>query len=130
MLADRAARTVGAGGFRYLFIEYIKRYPESYKGGRLFWEHAHSDWLQFPIELGAGGVALLLAGLGWMGVQVVRHRATRTLPGLLLLLGLLQTPLHALVDFPYQNPAVLITWGVLLTLLARASERSDGGSGA
>ncbi len=46
MLGDHWMRGVGAGGFRFLFPEYIKDKPEIYAGGRLFWEHAHNDWLE------------------------------------------------------------------------------------
>ena len=54
MLGDHWVRGVGAGGFQYLFPEYVKHYPEIYDHGNLFWEHAHCDWLEIPIELGTG----------------------------------------------------------------------------
>lgn len=53
MLGDTWQRGVGSGGFRYLYPEYIKKHPEIYAGGHYYWEHAHSDWREIPIELGA-----------------------------------------------------------------------------
>ncbi len=130
MLSDRWPRGVGAGGFRFLFPEYIRRYEASYQGGQLFWEHAHNDWLELPIELGAVGVALLATGAAWWVIRLVRLGVWRRLPTLLLALGLLQTPLHAVFDFPYQNPAILITWLMLAVLVIRWTELRPGGAAA
>ncbi|HYC71266.1 MAG TPA: O-antigen ligase family protein [Opitutaceae bacterium] len=116
MLEDHWHRGVGAGGFRYLYPEYIKHRPAIYKGGRAFWEHAHNDWLQLPIELGAGGCTFILAGFAVTALGLVRKRFWRHLPVVFLVLGLAQTLVHALFDFPFQNPAVLITWTALLTI--------------
>ena len=122
MLSDRWPRGVGAGGFRFLFPEYIRRFERSYAGGTLFWEHAHNDWLEVPIELGAWGIAILGAGLVWWIYRLVRSAPWRKLPALLLLLGLGQTMLHAAFDFPFQNPAILTTWLVLAVIVAGWSD--------
>ena len=54
----------------------------------------------------------------------MRTRVWRSLPALLLALGLFQTLAHASFDFPFQNPAVLITWLVLALV---ATRYADGG---
>ncbi|HVZ63801.1 MAG TPA: O-antigen ligase family protein [Lacunisphaera sp.] len=115
-LRDHGLRGVGAGGFRYLFPEYIKRFPEIYNGGHLFWEHAHNDWLETPIELGVAGSLLILSGGIWWISRLFRLRPWRHLPSLLLTAGLSQTLLHAIFDFPFQSPAVLVTWLTLAAL--------------
>ncbi|AOS45883.1 O-Antigen ligase [Lacunisphaera limnophila] len=122
MLGDYWQRGVGAGGFRFLYPEYIKKHPEVYRGGRNFWEHAHNDWLQIPIELGAPGSALLLLGASWCLLGMLKRHVWRDLAALLLVLGLGQTLLHATFDFPLQNPAVLVTWCVLAVLVLRRLE--------
>jgi hypothetical protein len=127
MLANTWPRGIGAGGFRYLYPEYIRRFAGSYKGGKLFWEHAHNDWLQLPIELGVCGVALLAAGAAWWLGRVARTKIWRHLPSLLLAFGLLQTLAHATFDFVFQNPAILITWLVLAVVAARYAERQSEG---
>ncbi len=179
MLGDHWVRGVGAGGFRFHFPEYIKHYPEVYQSGALFWEHAHNDWLEIPIELGATGTSLLLVGAGWWLLAFSRRppsairpqlsslrsqpsafspqpSAVRAPPSVLrpsprhsaegatagqpsafssqvsggisplwhslavpIILGCGQTLLHAWFDFPFQNPAILITWLALLTISLR-----------
>lgn len=122
MLSARWPRGVGAGGFQYLFPLYLQRYDAAYQGGKLFWDHAHCDWLEIPIEQGAIGVGILLAGAAWWVYRVIRGAPWRSLTVLLLILGSLQTVVHAGFDFPYQNPAILITWLVLLILAGKLIE--------
>ncbi|MDD3180760.1 MAG: O-antigen ligase family protein [Opitutaceae bacterium] len=127
MLDSHWRRGVGAGGFRHLFTEYVQRHPEIYAQGRLFWEHAHNDWLETPIELGAGGVLLLLAGAGWWAWWMVRHRGLWHSLAVPIILGLSQTLIHAWFDFPFQCPAILATWCALLTISGRWIEIDSGG---
>lgn len=120
MLKEHWLRGVGAGGFRHLFPEYLKKYSAASDEGRLFWEHVHRDWLELPIELGLVGTLLLCLGAGWAGYFFVRHHNTGwhflAAP---LLLGCSQTLLHAWFDFPFQCPALLITWLGLFAISAR-----------
>jgi hypothetical protein len=128
MFADDWVRGVGAGGFRHLFVGYVRRYPEIYRNGDLFWEHAHCDWLEIPIELGAAGVAILLAGAGCVIGALVRRRRQWHSAMVPLLFGCVATLLHASIDFPFQCPAILVTWGLLLTVAVKAggSMTDDG----
>lgn len=126
MLSNTWPRGVGAGGFRHLFPEYIRRFAASYRGGLLFWEHAHNDWLEIPIELGLAGSALILGGGCWLAWRLARKSMVRSLPVLLLTIGLLQTLVHASIDFPFQNPAILITWLVLAVVAVRYLQTEGG----
>jgi hypothetical protein len=119
MLSDYWHRGVGAGGFRYLFPEYIKHYPNSYGNGQLFWEHAHCDWLQLPIELGVTGALLVALGGLWTVWRLFRLKLWLHPAMLLLVLACLQAPAQAAFDFPFQNPAILCTWLGLLALSLR-----------
>jgi len=119
MLGDHWVRGVGAGGFRYLFPEYIKSRHLIYEGGRLFWEHAHNDWLEVPIELGLTGVLLLVAGVGWIGWTWMRGGGWRHPLVLMIALGAAEVMAHAVMDFPFQNPAILTTWWALLIISLR-----------
>jgi len=127
MLGDHWVRGVGAGGFRFLFPEYIKHKPLIYEKGQLFWEHAHNDWLEIPIELGLTGVLLLAAGAGWLAWNWFRGGGWRHPLVLMVALGAGQTLTHAVMDFPFQCPAILVTWGALLIISLRWLEL-DGGN--
>ncbi len=126
MLGEHWVRGVGAGGFRYLFPEYIKHKPLIYERGQLFWEHAHNDWLEIPVELGLTGVLLLAATAGWLGWTWIRGGGWRHPLVLLIGLGICQVMVHAVMDFPFQNPAILVTWWALLIISLRWLEL-DGG---
>lgn len=119
MLTDKGLRGVGAGGFRFLFPDYISKHPEVYAGGSLFWEHAHNDWLQIPIELGAAGSAVVLLGGIWLAWFFLRRRSVWHSLAMPVLIGCAQTLGHAWMDFPFQCPAILATWLALLLLAAR-----------
>lgn len=119
MYGDNWVRGVGAGGFRYLFPEYAKSRPKIYAGGRYFWEHAHNDWLEIPIELGLAGVLLLATGFGWVAWTWARSGGWRHPLTLMVALGVGQVMAHAVMDFPFQNPAILVTWWSLLVISLR-----------
>jgi hypothetical protein len=119
MLAEHWLQGVGAGGFRYLFPAYAKEFPEIYQGGTLFWEHAHCDWLELPIELGLMGDLLLLTAAGWWTLWFIRHSIYRSPFGMPLLFGCLPALIQAGFDFPFQCPAILITWCILVAAAGR-----------
>lgn len=113
----------GAGCFRYGFPAYVSRYPDIYyKGGELraFWEHAHIDLLEYPIEYGVLGMTIIAAAALWLVIKLLRRGAVWSNPlSLLVVLGCLMTVAHGGMDFVFQNPAVLITWSVLLVAAVR-----------
>lgn len=131
MYGDYWLRGVGAGGFRFLFPNYARKHPEIHLDGHLQWQHAHIDWLQIPIELGLAGVILITTGVGWAGIAWVRAGGWRHPLALMIVIGLGQILLHAFMDFPFQNPAILVTWWALLVISLRWLEldapRTDGG---
>jgi hypothetical protein len=71
MLSDYWKQGAGAGGFKFLFPPYENRFP---KLKEAFWQDAHNDLLQFPIELGAIGCGLLVIGAGYWVYALVRAR--------------------------------------------------------
>jgi hypothetical protein len=119
MLKENWQLGVGAGSYRFVFPIYQHRHPDlvEYRGQRQYWEHAHNDIVQFPIELGMTGVLVFIIGMGWFFFTLVRSYfwenalSTSVLLGLLLVLG------YGWWDFPFQCPAILITWLSLWTMI-------------
>ncbi len=125
MLAERPVLGWGAGCFRFGFPQYLYRHPSIYYAGRdqrKLWEYAHNDLLQFPIEFGLAGSALFLGGIGWLLWQLVAQRFWTNPLALPALLGSGMTVVHAWADFVFQNPAILLTWAVLLLAAGRWAE--------
>jgi O-antigen ligase len=127
MLRDHWRTGAGAGSFQFLFPFYQQRYPELYatNGTRHFWEHAHNDVVQFAIELGAPGIALLLAGAAYLVLVLVRNYFWQNPLASLVTLGLVLLLVYAWWDFPFQCPAVLLLWcslAVMAPMWARFEE--------
>lgn len=107
----------GAGSFRYIFPMYQAKHPDVPRG--VWWDAAHIDWLEIPIELGLPGVLLIGGWLVWCLVRFFRQAGWRHPIAFMIFLGCGQTMLHALIDFPFQNPAILVTWVTLLVVALR-----------
>jgi len=123
MVRDQPVFGWGAGSFSFGFPGYQIRYPEicvardSRK--RMFFEHAHDDYLELLAEYGVVGCAFLLGGFCFYSYQLFHLRVWRNPPAAILLFGCLLTMVHAAFDFPLFNPAILITWCCLWTLILR-----------
>ena len=115
----------GAGCFRFGFPTYLYEHPGIYYSGtdqRKFWEHAHNDLLEFPVEFGVVGSLLLAAPVGWMGFALVRRRFWANPLSLFAVLGCALTVVHSRMEFVFQNPAILITWMLVLVASIRWAE--------
>jgi O-antigen ligase len=114
----------GPGTFEIVFPVFQGGYlrgPDAKPRARF--EFAHNDWLQLFAETGVAGALLLLVPLGVVMRGSWRRATAAGRFGLLgggLVLG------HALIDFPFHNPAVLVVW---VSLLATAQRLGDSGSG-
>lgn len=113
MLKENWVQGWGAGSFRFYFPFFAQHYPEIYRDGRLFWEYAHNDLLQFPTELGLIGMLPIVFVLGWGLLKLLRHRFWRHPLAHFVLLALSVLLVHSGVDFNLQNPAVLTLASIL-----------------
>jgi O-antigen ligase len=120
MAQDNLVTGWGAGSFRFYFPVYQVRYPEITMNDerRVLWEHAHDDYLELLAEVGAIGCGILAAGFLLYLARLSRLRVWRH-PAAILLLGSLVTMIHATFDFPFFNPAILITWCALWPVMLR-----------
>jgi O-antigen ligase len=123
MAQDRLATGWGAGSYRFCFPGYQIRYPEICISGdthkRMVFEHAHDDYLELLAEFGVAGCVFLAAGFFYYLWRLARLRVWRHAPASILLLGCFVTMVHAIFDFPFFNPAVLITWCCLWPVMVR-----------
>lgn len=112
MISDRPIFGWGLGNYGFVFMRYntqstpISRWPVIYMD-------AHSDWLEALAEVGAVGAVLLLMILLptiWLACRGLFRRAESGFP----FLGVLAVAAYAMVEFPFANPAVFLTF--LLTL--------------
>lgn len=127
MLKDHWVKGLGAGSFQFYFPVYQQHFPAifNYSGGRLFFEYAHNDILQIPIELGLFGILVIAACFVYWITRLLRNSAYTNPPALILILGCLMTVGHSWVDFVFYNPAVLITWCALWPVAARWAELEE-----
>jgi len=111
MIAARPWQGSGLGTFREVYPQFA-----TFDAGRVV-EHAHSDWLEWAAEGGAGFALVWLAGflLGARG-------ACRTIWGL----GVPAVFLHAVVDDPFARTGVA-AWVFILAgaMEATRSHRDD-----
>lgn len=87
--------------------------------------HAHNDYLQVLLEMGAAGLLLVLLFLWWWAVQVMRvwhssisshlAKAATIASGALLA--------HSLVDYPLRTAALSAVFGMTLALMAQPARR-------
>lgn len=117
MLRSTWVTGAGAGSFQFLFPIYEVRHPALHRASieaRVFWEHAHNDLLEFPIELGLAGMLLLLSGIGYIAAALARSYAWENPLSGCIVFGGLTLLVYAWWDFPFQNPAILLTASVLM----------------
>jgi O-antigen ligase len=102
----------GPGCFEIVFPVFQGRYLRGPDGRPLArFEFAHNDWLQLPAEAGLLGAALLIVPVGLLARRAWRGADAA---GRFGLLGCALIAAHAWIDFPLHNPAVLLTWVILL----------------
>jgi hypothetical protein len=131
MLGDNWVSGSGAGSFKFLYPEYQQHYPEIWtlQGRQLFWDHAHNDILEFPIELGLIGILFPLASIFYLLARAARFYFWHNPLVSCLLFVLALSVSHSWFEFIFQCPAILLTAWVLLTAAAQFAEFEDSPRG-
>lgn len=115
LIKDYPLTGTGAGSF-YTVFPMVKG-----EDIRLFYDHAHNDYLQFSIEYGLL-MTLLLGVLVfsslWQAIYTMRHRKNYLMKGtafgcMMAIIGML---IHISVDFNLQAPANAVYFVLILTL--------------
>lgn len=118
------------------FSEVYRTYENPKRIVQEYVNHAHNDYLEFALELGLAGIALIILFLLWWGSRVLRvwrtdfegvnlARAGSVIIGVVLL--------HSLVDYPLRTSAMAAIFAMACALLVpylpppdRKSRRKTG----
>ncbi|MFD3316129.1 O-antigen ligase family protein [Alteromonas macleodii] len=128
LLGDFAVTGSGMGSFYGIFPSYQS------ENIRLFYDHAHNDYLQFAIEAGIPASALLFALVTmclYFAIRAMRVRADSIMRGVAFgcTMAILSVAIHMTVDFPLQAPAnatyftTILALSLLCTKVKRESRR-------
>jgi len=125
---------VGGWGFRSFVLPYMPQSDWPHLFGFSGAANVHNDAIQYLVEHGVVGAALILALLVLLLIPCVRGvwQARRAVwimiddtftppvffqahPGYLIIFsGAIGTMLHSLIDLPFRSPAVLLIWTIML----------------
>lgn len=108
MLHANWIKGVGSGAYPFLFPQYQQHQPEIAKNQ--FWPHAHNDILETPIEFGAIGTLLILAGSLYWTIASLRSYAWQNPLTASIILGCVSLIGMSWGEFVFYCPAILVTW--------------------
>lgn len=108
MFRDRPITGWGLGTWRSMYPSYARIDPG------VVVNEAHNDWAQWACDGGVLALAAMLAFAGWCAV-----RGAKTIWGL----GVAMVFIHAAVDYPFQEPSIMILTMVLAGLFCAKRER-------
>jgi O-antigen ligase len=89
--------------------------------------HAHNDYLQVVLELGAAGILLILLFLlwwGWQALRVWQSHETRPFPRAATITSAAILA-HSVVDYPLRTAAIAAVFGMCLGLMVREPLRKS-----
>ncbi len=128
MLPDASVYGFGPGTFRLVFPFYEMPSADRMVS-EFFWYHAHQDYLQTAIEWGIFGALAwcvfyaggMIRGFQTVGPGLKRGRIEYSVS--CALIGMIIVMLHAMVDFPFQIPALQLPVAVYMAILFASGTR-------
>jgi putative inorganic carbon (hco3(-)) transporter len=122
LLAQYRATGSGLGSFAQAFMPYR---PAEMRG---YYDHAHNDYMEFLVETGVPGLALLLLLVGvhvLHALRVVWRREERLPQGICVgfVMASLALAVHATVEFNFQIPAIAASYVALMGLVLSCSQQ-------
>lgn len=111
---------LGIGYFNFGYYFEVHKVPPFLDGSTLF---VHNDYLQFALETGLLGLGLFLLLIAAVYVQLFRFRRRtlneQRLPLILSAAAITSMLAHALVDYPFYIPVLLVVFGAYLGIIDR-----------
>jgi len=116
-IADSMPVGTGLGSFEQVY----RHYEDPWQVRSEYVNHAHNDYLELILELGAPGAILILLFLVWWAIAAVRiwtsqlstpfSRAATIVTGTILA--------HSIVDFPLRTAAISAIFTVSIAIMAQ-----------
>ncbi|HET9810777.1 MAG TPA: O-antigen ligase family protein [Sphingomicrobium sp.] len=110
------------------FEQVYRQFEDPAAVGVQYVNHAHNDYLELVLELGAAGLFLLLAFIAWWSVTAVKiwtsplttafGRAATIVSAAILA--------HSIVDFPLRTASIAAIFAVALALMLRRPRTAQG----
>lgn len=118
----------GLGSFEQVY----HRYEDAGQVTTVYVNHAHNDYLETVLELGAGGFLLILAFLGWWVVMSVKVWTSRSSTPFVRAATIASAAIlaHSFVDFPLRTAAISAIFAACIAMIAehgRASSPASSG---
>lgn len=113
----------GLGSFEPIYMQY----EDPSEILRKYVNHAHNDYLELVLELGAVGLVLILLFLGWWAKAAVRIWTSRLSTPFERAATIASAALLAqsVVDYPLRTAALSAILGVALAIMAQPLRRSE-----
>jgi O-antigen ligase len=128
MARDRLWFGWGMGSFHTVFFTYNTQ-DVKLAGFPITYADAHSDWLQSVAEVGLVGTGLL-GLLGVVPLLALRRRHFGGPVPAYLFGGCGLVLLYAWIEFPFGNPAVVLTWWLCFFVAVRYVDLASGSGSA
>lgn len=98
-----------------------------------YFNHAHNDWLQFPLEGGLPATLLACAAIAWIAASLfalVQRRMAREGTGLIEAMVLVTSfaflAIGSLVDYPLRQPSIMMVSMFLVAILVKSLAEASG----
>jgi O-antigen ligase len=127
-IADSFPVGTGLGSFEQVY----HRYEDAGSVSRQYVNHAHNDYLEAALELGAAGVIMIVAFLLWWAVTAVRIWASpvSTPFARAATIATAAVLVHSAVDFPLRTAAISAIFGACVAFMTQhsksAATKKDG----
>jgi O-antigen ligase len=122
-IGDSFPAGTGLGSFEQVY----RQYEDPMDVGRSYVNHAHNDYLELVLELGAPGLVLIVLFLSWWAVIAARiwtsplstpfERAATIASAAILA--------HSVVDYPLRTAAIAAIFGMAIAIMAQPVRRSE-----
>lgn len=116
-------RPIGGWGLETYHLTWrrFNSQPRSTDGPPIRYEEAHSDWLQSLSETGIVGTFLIALTI-LIPIGIVRNQFWKDSIARYLIIGALTIAGYALVEFPFANPAVTLSFWLSIFIAVRLSQ--------